>query len=80
MESLEKVFAGVPLMQILVVIAGILAVLAVDILREKEVWDKVRKKCPMIIRDLIYAVMIILLILLVGGSSDLTAGFMYANF
>ena len=80
MGSLKALFAGMSLTEIYVVLAGVLALLAVDILREKQLWEKVSGKCPMIVRTLCYAVMILLLVLLVGGSTDLTRGFMYANF
>ena len=80
MRNLETLFAGIGTAQLLVVLAGILAMLVVDILRERNVWDKVRLKCPIVIRSLLYAALILLLVLLVGGSSDLTGGFMYANF
>ena len=78
--SVDTLFAGMASGHIVVVIAGMIAMLTVDILREAEVWDKVRIKCPMVVRNLLYAAMIILLILMTGGSTDLTGGFMYANF
>ena len=80
MDSFGKLFAGMTPMEIMIVAAGILVLLIVSILHEKGVWDTIRRKCPMIIRNAIYAMMIILLILLVGGSTDLTGGFMYASF
>ncbi len=80
MNTLETLFAGIPYLQIWIVLLGILAMIAVDILMETECMKKVSGKCPMIVRTLIYATMIILLVLLVGESTDLSRGFMYENY
>ena len=80
MWSLERLFPGLTYMQIILVMLSILAALVVEILQENEVWDKVRGKCPFFVRALVYAVLISMLLLLAGGSTDLTGGFMYAVF
>ena len=78
--SVPALFTGLRTGEILGVAAGILFLLVYDILQETKVWDKAAPRCPIILKSLFYAVLIIMIILLTGGSSDLAGGFMYANF
>ena len=78
--ALDTLFIGVERLQIYIVLIGILVMLMIDILQEKGRWDRTKQKCPMILKDLIYASLIILLILMTGDSSDLTGGFLYEHF
>ncbi len=61
-------------------LAGIAGMLIVDILTECGRWEGVKARCPMLVRNLVYTVLILSIILVAGGSNDLVGGFMYANF
>ncbi|MCR5251733.1 MAG: hypothetical protein K6E50_14135 [Lachnospiraceae bacterium] len=65
--------------EILMAGAGILAMLVVDILQEKEKWDALKAKVPFGLRAFIYACMLLMITLMVKGA-DMSQGFMYANF
>ncbi len=65
----EIVFAGI----------GIVAMLVVDILQEKEKWEKLKEGTPFFLRAFCYAVMLLMTVLMVQGN-DISQGFMYANF
>lgn len=52
----------------------------IDILKEMGKWEKVKNKCPMLLKNLIYTVLILSIILFAGESNDLIGRFMYANF
>ena len=78
--SLVNLFVGMESKDIWTVIFGTTLLIGVDVLQELEVWEKIKKGCPMLIRNIVFASIIMLIVLLSGGSSDLTGGFMYANF
>ncbi len=65
--------------EIIFISAGVLSMFAVDILNETGRWEKVKSKCPIVLRSFIYALMIVMIILMLRGN-DITGGFMYANF
>lgn len=71
---------GIESMRKIVVLTGVLALLFTDLLQELKFWELIKTKCPFVVKNLVYAILIILLVLMVGGSTDLTGGFMYANF
>ncbi len=73
-------FVGMDFRGITAVLVGTILLFAVDLLEETGVWSRIRQKTPFIIRDIVYAAMIIMIILLSGGSTDLAKGFMYAAF
>lgn len=76
----KLLFAEINKAEICGVVLGVSLIFVVDILNEKEKWNVVKAKCPMIFRNAIYAGMILFIMILAGGSSDLTGDFMYANF
>ena len=78
--TLEGIFAGIARKDMLAILIGTLVLLLVDILQENEVWSLVKKKCPIYLRMVFYALLIMMLLLFAGGNTDLTGGFMYANF
>ena len=59
---------------------GILFIIVVDVLCEKEKFEACKTKCPMLVRDLIYTCLIIAILLVAGGDNDLIKGFMYEQF
>lgn len=79
-SSFHTLFAGMNSGEIFGVLLGVFLLLIVDILQEAEMWEKIAGKCPMLPKNLVYAALILLLVLLTGGSTDLARGFMYANF
>ena len=75
-----SLFDGMTSNEIIVAMIGCIMVLFVDILNETGHWEAVKKKCPFLIRNVIYAAMIFAIILFSGGDNDLVRGFIYANF
>lgn len=61
-------------------ILGTLIMLAVDLLCECGKWNAVKEKCPVFLKNVCYASMVILMLLMASGKADITGGFMYANF
>ena len=61
-------------------IFGAVIMFVVDLLNEKGKWDAFKEKCPVVLRDVWYAVMVILMLLLTTVNSDILGGFIYANF
>lgn len=60
-------------------VSGTLIMLTVDMLCECGKWNAVKENCPVILKNVCYAAMIIRM-LLVSGKADIVGGFMYANF
>ena len=75
-----KLFAGVEYIDIYLILIGTLVILAVDILEELKVWDILKEKCPMVIRNAVVAFAIIIIMFSLGNNTDLVGGFMYASF
>ena len=73
-------FVGMSEAEVCGVLIGVALMIMVDAFNESGKWDTVKKKCPMVFRNAIYAGLILFIMVLAGGSSDLTGGFMYANF
>ena len=61
-------------------VLGTVIMLTVDLLCECGKWNAVKEKCPVFLKNVCYAAMIILMLLLVSGKADIVGGFMYANF
>ena len=77
--NLSGFFVGMYREEIFMFGIAFIAMLTVDILQEREKWDAVKEKCPVVLRALWYCIMIVLFILMLKGK-DMTQGFMYANF
>jgi len=58
---------------------GILVLIIVDVLCESGKWESVKRKCPAPVRAMLYAAMLLILIIAAPGS-DVSEGFMYADF
>lgn len=78
-NDLNILFNEIPVSQIIIGVIGIIVIIVIDVLNEKQIWDDTKNKCPMPIRNLIYALLIVCLFLF-AGTSDLLKGFMYARF
>ncbi len=61
-------------------VLGIAIMFAVDLLCECGKWNTVKEKCPVILKNVCYASMVILMLLLASGKADISGGFIYANF
>lgn len=72
----SSLFPGMTHQDIMLVLVGCMVMIGVDIYKEKN-WNF---KCPMIIRTVAYAALLLLLVIFAGGSNDLIGGFMYARF
>lgn len=80
LTSPTKLFVGVEYIDIFFIVIGTLIITLIDILDEVGVWEKIKLKCPMIIRNLGFTIIIMLIIMSLGSKSDLMGGFMYASF
>ncbi len=80
LKSPEALFVGMRYIEIFVFLFGVAAMFVIDILKEMGKWEKVKNKCPMLLKNLIYTVLILSIILFAGESNDLIGRFMYANF
>nr|MCR4934711.1 MBOAT family protein [Lachnospiraceae bacterium] len=80
LTSPTKLFVDVEYIDIFFIIIGTIIITLIDILDEVGVWEKIKLKCPMIIRNLGFTIIIMLLIMSLGSKSDLMGGFMYASF
>ena len=77
----SNIFPGLEKAQILLMGLGTLALIMVDIFREKGTWEEVKEKTPLVARAMIYAALLLLICIVapMAGSGD-TGDFMYANF
>ena len=78
LQNLSGLFAGMTWNNIILCILGSGMLFAVDVLKETGKWKNVREKCPFLIRDLIWIVLIAAIVLFGGEQTDLAGGFMYA--
>ena len=60
--------------------ASVLSMLVIDVLCERKKWQDIKKNCPMLLKDIAVALMVVFFILFVGKDNDLLGGFMYARF
>lgn len=72
--------SGVNCGRLIAMLIGILALFTVSVLKEIKIWDGLIRRCPFIIRNVVYVILIYTIIMFAGGDSDITSGFMYANF
>lgn len=76
----KRLFVGMEDAEVYVVVAGLIFMLVVDIFREMGKWERIKERCPMLVKNVVYTVLIFAIMLIAGGDNDLTGGFMYANF
>lgn len=62
------------------VVVGTLIVIFVDLLEEINVWEKIKTHCPMLIRNMVYALMVFAVAMSMYNGTNILGGFMYANF
>ena len=75
----SEFFVGMFREEIILMAIAAAAIFTVDILNETGRWAKVKEKCPAVLRALAYSIMIVMIILMLK-TDDITGGFMYANF
>lgn len=73
-------FSNLSVKNVLVALFGYAIIFIVDLLKETNRWESAKRKCPTLLKMLIYAAMIFSIILFAGGDNDLIGGFLYANF
>ena len=74
-------FPGLNKISIVAVGLSAIALIAVDVMREKGIWEERKAKTPMLVRAIIYATMLLLIFLIVPALGTMETGeFMYANF
>lgn len=78
--SLQDMFVGMLPKDIYSVIVGTIILFIVDAFSEAGKWKEIKDRCPAMVRNIIYALLVMVIIIFSGESSDLTGGFMYANF
>ncbi len=78
--DLNGLFMGLKTSEAIAVLIGVIMLVIVDILKEKNLWQDVKVKCPLLIRNGILVFLIIMIILFAGGENDLIGGFLYEYF
>lgn len=73
-------FVGMCHKDIIIVLLGMACMLVVDLLNEKEKWESCKEKTPMPIKNGVYVLLIIAIIICAGANKDIVGGFIYANF
>lgn len=76
----RALFVGMTSRDIFVGVLGCTMMFVVDVLNEKNRWEDVKARTPMVVRNIVYAVLIFAIILFAGGNNDLVGGFLYAEF
>ncbi len=79
-EGTGSLFAETGNISLIILIVAIAIMFVIDVLEEKEKWQEVKGRCPVLVKDLAVSLMIVCFILFVGGNNDLLGGFMYARF
>lgn len=75
-----QLFVQMKRKEIVICIFGMLCMLLVDILNEKGTWERAKEKTPMLIKNAVYVIFIVSMIIFAGSNEDLIGGFIYANF
>lgn len=75
-----RFFVGLSQKEIIVASLGCIMIFVVEILREKGIWEKTKRDCHFVVRNLVYTAMLFSIIFFAGGNNDLVGGFLYANF
>ncbi|MBQ7360446.1 MAG: MBOAT family protein [Lachnospiraceae bacterium] len=73
-------FVGVEYVDIYFSLIGTIFIFAVDLFEEAGVWNKVKEKCPVLIKNVCYVTLIMFIMMCAGSVSELMGGFMYASF
>ncbi len=79
LTQLSGFFVGMYREEIIITGIAVIFLVAVDVLQEGEKWDKLKAGCPALVRALIYSVMLLMIVMMTAGS-DVSKGFIYANF
>ena len=79
-SDLSIVLPEIRVSEIIISLIGVVIIIVVDILNENDRWQSLKAKCPIPLRNIVYALMIVSLILFAGSSSHLLKGFIYAKF
>ena len=80
LSGLMNLFVGMEYVDIYFSLIGTVFIFFVDLFEEVGIWEKLKCKCPIIIKNICIVGMIMLILMSVGNVSELMGGFMYANF
>ena len=80
LNSLMNLFVGMEYLDVYFSLIGTVFIFFVDLFEEVGIWEKIKCKCPIIIKNICIVGMIMLILMSVGSVSELMGGFMYANF
>ena len=78
-SDLSGFFVGMFREEILMAGIGTAALIVVDLIQENNAWNRVKEKCPFVLRALIYSSMLLMIVMMLRGT-DVSKGFIYANF
>ena len=73
-------FVNVGYVEIYYIIIGTFFIFLVDLFEEIGLWGKIKKHCPMLVRNAIYTLLIFLIAMSALNGTNISGGFMYANF
>ena len=79
-QNVYSLFPGLDENIVWVAAAAVLLMLLIDILSETGKWDPIKKHTPFLVKDFVFVLLIVALILFGGNGEDVAKGFIYANF
>lgn len=75
-----SLFPGMKTQLVCVTVTAAVIMLLTDLLADLGRWDTVKERTPFPVRNLIYVLIIVSLVLFAGSGEDVARGFIYANF
>lgn len=79
-QNVYGLFPGLDEHMVWVAAAAVMLMLLIDILSEAGKWDPIKRRTPFFVKDLVFVLIIVSLILFGGNGEDVAKGFIYANF
>lgn len=76
----SMLFVNVGYIEMFFIVIGSCSIFFVDLLEEIGVWHKLKTGCPMLVRNIVYTLMILLIAMNTFSETNMFGGFMYANF
>ena len=75
-----QLFVNVEYLDIYFTMIGTVIMLSVDFFEEINIWQKLKEKSPILIKNVAYVAIIMLILMSMGSSAQMMGGFMYATF
>ena len=79
-QNVYSLFPGLDENMVWVAAVAVLLMLIIDILSETGKWGPIKEYTPFLVKDLVFVLLIVSLILFGGNGEDVAKGFIYANF